>query len=111
MDLSRLPELFCGFSKQPGVGPTRYPVACSPQAWASGSAFSLLRAAIGLEIHGALHRVSFRSPILPAFVEELRIHRLPVGNGQVDVRLVRQKDAVALTIMQASSQVEVVMVK
>src|SRR5690606_22896330 len=32
MELRRLPELFCGFRRQPGGGPTAYPVACAPQA-------------------------------------------------------------------------------
>ncbi len=31
-DLRRLPELFCGFARQRGEGPVRYPVACSPIA-------------------------------------------------------------------------------
>uniref|UniRef100_UPI00378369B7 amylo-alpha-1,6-glucosidase n=1 Tax=Methylocella sp. TaxID=1978226 RepID=UPI00378369B7 len=34
-DLRRLPELFCGFSRKPHRGPTAYPVACAPQAWAA----------------------------------------------------------------------------
>ncbi len=29
-----LPELFCGFPRRDEEGPTFYPVACSPQAWA-----------------------------------------------------------------------------
>ena len=33
----RLPELFCGFERQPGEPPIAYPVACLPQAWAAGS--------------------------------------------------------------------------
>ena len=40
--LHRLPELFCGFDRMPGHGPTLYPVACSPQAWAAGAVFLLL---------------------------------------------------------------------
>jgi glycogen debranching enzyme len=35
MDLHRMPELFCGFPQAPGEGPTRYPVACAPQACSS----------------------------------------------------------------------------
>ena len=49
MDLRRLPELFCGFQRQRGRGPTLYPVACAPQAWASATPFSLLEASLGLE--------------------------------------------------------------
>lgn len=47
-DLNRLPELFCGFSRLPGQSPTAYPVACSPQAWASDAVFYLLQACLGL---------------------------------------------------------------
>src|SRR5580704_4757445 len=36
MDMRRLPELFCGFRRRRAAAPTLYPVACSPQAWASG---------------------------------------------------------------------------
>ena len=111
MDLSRLPELFCGFPRQPGLAPTRYPVACSPQAWASGAAFSLLKSAIGLEVDGAARRVTFRRPVLPPFLEQVKLQRLPVGDGTIDVKLVRQLDDVGLTVLRASEHVEVVLVK
>src|ERR1700693_791286 len=48
----RLPELFCGFSRSPGRGPTLYPVACAPQAWAAGAVFLLLQSCLGLSVHG-----------------------------------------------------------
>ena len=111
MDLSRLPELFCGFARQQGLAPTRYPVACSPQAWASGTAFSLLRAAIGLEVDGTARRVTFRRPVLPPFLEQVKLQRLPVGDGSIDVKLVRQGDDVGLTVLHASDHMEVVIVK
>lgn len=34
VELHRLPELICGFSRHPGKPRTGYPVACAPQAWA-----------------------------------------------------------------------------
>ncbi len=43
MDLRRLPELFCGFLRRQHNAPTQYPVACSPQAWASATMFALLQ--------------------------------------------------------------------
>ena len=49
MDLRRLPELFCGFKRRRRRGPTLYPVACSPQAWAAATPFALIQAALGLE--------------------------------------------------------------
>lgn len=51
----RLPELFAGFSRHLDLGvggdkaPVRYPVSCSPQAWAAGAVFMMLAAS--LDIH------------------------------------------------------------
>ena len=56
MDLRRLPELFCGFRRERHRGPTLYPVACAPQAWASATPFTLLEAALGLEFDAARRR-------------------------------------------------------
>ena len=50
MELHRLPELFCGFARRSGEGPTLYPVACSPQAWSTASVFMLLGACLRLSI-------------------------------------------------------------
>lgn len=50
----RLPELYCGFSRDATQGPVPYPFACLPQAWASGSLFMLLQATLGVRIDGAL---------------------------------------------------------
>src|SRR5690606_26576372 len=36
MASKRMPELFCGFARGPHEAPVRYPMACSPQAWAAG---------------------------------------------------------------------------
>ena len=44
---SRMPELFCGFAQMFGHGPTRYPVACSPQAWSAGVVFQLVTGMLG----------------------------------------------------------------
>jgi hypothetical protein len=42
------PELFCGFERTPTNRPVRYPVACSPQAWATGAVFQLLQIMVNL---------------------------------------------------------------
>ena len=49
MEHRRIPELYCGFRRRPGRGPTLYPAACSPQAWAAGAPFLMLQAMLGLE--------------------------------------------------------------
>ena len=57
----RLPELFCGFERRAGESPIAYPVACLPQAWASGSVFMLLQACLGLSIDGWRGEIHIRS--------------------------------------------------
>jgi glycogen debranching enzyme len=84
-DLQRLPELFCGFTRREGEGPTRYPVACSPQAWAAGSVFLLLQTCLGLSIQANQSTVCFTAPSLPDFVNQVHIKNLRVGSGAVDL--------------------------
>jgi glycogen debranching enzyme len=81
----RLPELFCGFQRAPGEGPVTYPVACLPQAWASGSVFMLLQSCLGLRIDGYRGALHISRPRLPPDVDELVIRGLLVGHRQIDV--------------------------
>jgi len=84
-DLHRLPELFCGFPRRDGEGPTHYPAACAPQAWAAASVFFLLQACLGLSIDAVESRVTFSAPLLPHFIDELRIRDLAVGPARLDL--------------------------
>ena len=107
MELHRLPELFCGFSRRQGEGPTLYPVACSPQAWSAGAAFMLLEACLGMTIDGEERRVSFRYPRLPPFLRWLEIRGLKVGSGSLDLRLERSKRDVSVTVVEREGDVDV----
>ena len=98
MDLNRLPELFCGFQRRPGDGPTQYPVACSPQAWASAAPFYLLQSCLGLEIRALDRRMVFERPCLPRFLDQLRITNLRVGNATVDLLFTTHGQDVSLHI-------------
>jgi glycogen debranching enzyme len=85
----RLPELFCGFPRVAGQGPAPYPVACQPQAWASGSVFLLLQACLGIQVDGERQEVHVTQPTLPIGVESLTIHELPVCSERIDLRFHR----------------------
>jgi glycogen debranching enzyme len=94
-ELRRMPELFCGFPQRPGSGPTLYPVACSPQAWASGSVLMMLRAALGLDVDGVRGQVTFTNPMLPSFLDVVHVEGLQVGRSRVDLRVHRYADGAA----------------
>ncbi len=111
VDLRRLPELFCGFQRRPGEGPTLYPVACAPQAWAAGAVFLLLGSALGITIDGARGEVSLIHPVLPPAVGELRITGLEVGSGRIDLLLENHPHDVGLTVLRREGDVRVVVVK
>jgi glycogen debranching enzyme len=111
VDLHRLPELFCGFARRPGEGPTLYPVACAPQAWAAGAVFMLLGSALGITVDGARGQVSLVHPVLPPTMGDLTITGLDVGKGRVDLMLENHPHDVGLTVLRREGDVKVVVVK
>ena len=108
MDTQRLPELFCGFRRRAAEGPTQYPVACSPQAWAAGSIFLLLQSCLGLEIDGTNHQVIFRRPALPAAIDWVEIRDLRVGTATIDLMLERHAMDVGARILRRNGPIDVV---
>jgi glycogen debranching enzyme len=108
MDLRRLPELFCGFPRAQYSAPTQYPVACSPQAWASATFLALIQATLGLRLSEADKEISFSRPMLPAFLDELHLRNLCLAHGSVDVHLKRQGNEVAVTQTRREGDVSIV---
>ena len=107
MDLRRLPELFCGFQRERRRGPTLYPVACAPQAWASATPFTLLEAALGLEFDAQRGEIRLRNPRLPAFLNEVILRELQLGPSSVDLRVRRHGDDVSLEVLRTRGQIQV----
>jgi glycogen debranching enzyme len=106
MDARRLPELFCGFQRERRRGPTLYPVACAPQAWASAATFSLIEAMLGLEFCPATHEVFLRNPRLPQFLDEVTLRNLSVGGSSIDLRVSRHGDDVSLDVLGMRGKVQ-----
>jgi glycogen debranching enzyme len=109
LDLHRMPELFCGFSRRPGESPTRYPTACAPQAWAAGAGFQALQACLGLQIDGTRGLVQFVHPVLPPFLERVELRNLRIGTASLDLVLDRHENKVAVTVARRTGEVEVLL--
>ena len=107
----RLPELFCGFMRRPHRGPTAYPVACSPQAWAAAAPFSLLGACLGLELAHERNQIRFRDPVMPDFLDEVVIRNLRLGASRVDVRLHRYGRDVTANVLAREGSLRVAVLK
>ncbi len=107
IDLRRLPELFCGFSRRRNQGPTFYPVACAPQAWAAAAPISLLQSCLGMGFDVAGGRVTFERPILPEFLGEVVLRGVTVAGGKLDVALQRDGDGVVVKVLSRTGDVQV----
>ena len=107
MDLRRLPELFCGFQRGRERGPTLYPVACSPQAWAAGTPLLLLQSSLGLEFNPHRNEILLRKPQLPPFLEQVTLRNLRLGQSTVDLLLRRHDDDVSLQVLRNEGQIMV----
>ncbi len=109
MDMRRLPELFCGFLRRQHNAPTQYPVACSPQAWASAAIFALVQATLGLEISASRREISLHRPMLPDFLDRLHLRNLRLNGGSADVLLQRHGADVTVTQTRRDGDIGVVM--
>ncbi len=111
VDQHRMPELFCGFARRPAEGPTRYPVACAPQAWAAGAVYLLLQACLGVTVDAVGRVVRFERPVLPPYIERVRISRLRVGDARLDLELQRHQTGVSINVTRREGRVDVIAVK
>ena len=111
LSLQRLPELICGFARRPGKGPTLYPVACSPQAWAAGSVFMVLQACLGLEVQACRSRVVLHFTALPDSIRKVRVRNLKVGNACVDLSFERNRETLGVDILRRSGNLEVISIR
>jgi glycogen debranching enzyme len=111
VDLHRLPELICGFPRRGREFPTLYPVACAPQAWASGAVFLLLAASLGVQIDVPARRISFTRGRLPETLDWIRLTDLAVGDARVDLRLQRHPHDVGATVLRREGHVDIMTIK
>ncbi len=89
----RLPELFCGMGRGEGDLVVSYPVSCSPQAWASGALFLMLRACLGLYPDAPRKTLKIVNPHLPPALTELTLERLRIGNTRLTLQFTRSGDS------------------
>ena len=89
----RLPELYCGFTRdtEDHTGPTEYPVSCNPQAWAAAAPILMLQTMLGME-PDASHGRLVLNPRFPDWLNRVKIENLRVGNKRVDFEVIKQGD-------------------
>jgi glycogen debranching enzyme len=80
----RLPELFCGFSRDQLATPVPYPTACSPQAWAATAPIQLVTSLMRYDPVVSAGGV-WMDPALPESFGDLHITNAPLGGGRITI--------------------------
>ncbi|WP_226672544.1 amylo-alpha-1,6-glucosidase [Rossellomorea aquimaris] len=105
-EYDRLPELFCGYESTIGKA-VKYPVACSPQAWAAGTPLVIVQALLGL-FPDSLRREIHVNPTLLDEMNTLTVQNIAIGEGVLSLSLVRKGNNVEMTILENSTGHDIV---
>jgi glycogen debranching enzyme len=102
----RLPELYAGIAREPGTFPVQYVGANVPQAWAAGSIFHFLQAALGIQADAPRDRLTV-DPNLPDGIPDLTVKGLKVGASRIDLRFWREGETTRWEVLQQTGNVKV----
>jgi glycogen debranching enzyme len=104
----RPPELFCGYERNGDRAPVQYPVACTPQAWATGSVFQLLQMIVNLVPDAPNNCLRIIDPVLPESINRLSLHNLQVGTTILDLEFERFGSTTACRVAKKRGNLRVV---
>lgn len=96
-EYDRLPELFCGYGS--GGKVVKYPVACSPQAWAAGTPLVFIQSLLGLFPDSLKEEIRL-SPVLLENMNGLEVHDLSIGTGKLSVSIKRVEGGCRLEVLK-----------
>ncbi|ABA24321.1 Amylo-alpha-1,6-glucosidase [Trichormus variabilis ATCC 29413] len=104
----RPPELFCGYERNGDRSPVQYPVACTPQAWATGSIFQLIHMIVNLVPDAPNNCLRIIDPALPESISKLSLHNLQVGTTVLDLEFERSGGTTACRVARKRGNLRVV---
>jgi glycogen debranching enzyme len=103
----RLPELFGGFPRGEYDIPIKYPVANSPQAWASGAIPYMLTASLGFLPNALEDKLSLIKPTLPPWLQTVKINSVHVGNAAAQLEFQRVGESTLVNVIKKRGNLEV----
>lgn len=103
----RPPELFCGYERSNDNDPVQYPVACSPQAWATGSIFQLMQMMVNLVPDAPNNTLRIIDPALPESINQLKLQNLRVGTTLLDLEFERSGNSTACRVSKKRGNLRV----
>lgn len=106
---NRLPELFCGFTRRGNNWPVEYPVACIPQAWASGAMFMMLQSILGLTPDAPSSILYVNDPRLPPWLNYVKLANFYIGDSRLAITFNRQDGVTGFTVPKKEGKLRIVM--
>jgi glycogen debranching enzyme len=104
----RPPELLCGYEHDGFSLPVQYPVACSPQAWATGSIFQLIAIMVNFVPDAPNNQLRIIDPCLLNSINSLSIQNLRIGQTLLDLEFERSGDTTACRVKKKRGNVRVI---
>lgn len=107
----RLPEVFCGFTKQAVNKPVSYPMACSPEAGSAGAMYMILQEILGIYANAEENILYVHNPVLPSWLSEVDVNNLNVGRSTLSLRFRREGAKTSFSVRDKQGAVRVVVVE
>jgi glycogen debranching enzyme len=104
----RPPELLCGYEHDGFSFPVQYPVACSPQAWATGTIFQLIAVMVNFVPNATSNQLRIIDPCLLNSINRLSIQNLRIGQTLLDLEFERSGDTTACRVNKKRGNVRVI---
>ena len=103
----RLPEGFGGLTRSEYGIPVKYPVACSPQAWASGTMPFMFTASLGIALDSLNNRLIINKPHLPSWLDNVQFNNVKVGNMLIHLNFKRVEEETLVNVSKKSGDINV----
>jgi len=110
-DSDRLPELFCGFTRQSSERPVAFPMACSPFAASSGALLLMLQAMLGIYAQAEENIVYVHNPVLPSWLGDVTLSNLHIGHTTMHLRFRREGGRTTFSVRDKQGPGRIVIVE
>lgn len=110
-EYSRLPEFFCGFTRQAVNKPVSFPMACSPDAGSSGALFLILQSMVGVYAQAETNIVYVHNPVLPKWLGEVTLSNLRVGRTTMRLRFRREGSHTTFSVLDKQGPGRIIVVE
>jgi len=113
MYYKRLPELFCGFSRQFRIldPPVSYPVACNPQAWAAAGMFLLIQSMLNIEPDAQNNKLRILNPVIPDWLDSLKIKNIRIGKSFINLEFNKSSGGLVIAVPEKRGKLDVIIRK